>query len=246
MAQKLKDYYDEEFVRKLSNKIIAVNSSFDANKFISKYKDEYKDKEFLERQDLCVEALELSLNDNYSKNIQCFSKILGPELQTTTGMFSEGWWLWPIGRYVEKHGLEDFSVSINFIYDLTKRHTGEFSIRPLLKKHPKKVLSILLKWSLDENVHVRRLASEGIRIKLPWARRLDIFLEYFDECVAILNNLKNDKSNFVQKSVANNINDLMKVDRTKAVRLISAWKNNNPSKETLKIIKHGSRSLKKY
>ncbi len=54
-------------------------------------------------------------------------------------MFREGWWLWPLGRYVEKNGDIDFSVSMDFIYELTKRFTGEFAIRPLIKKYPKKV-----------------------------------------------------------------------------------------------------------
>lgn len=134
-------------------------------------KKELRDKEFLDRQDVFVSAFEKYLTQDYKKNIGIFEKILGPELETTTGMFTYGWWLWPVGRYVEKHGTKDFETSIDFIYELTKRFTGEYAIRPLLAKSPKKTLKIVLKWSKDKNVHVRRLASEGIRIRLPWAKK---------------------------------------------------------------------------
>ena len=32
--------------------------------------------------------------------------------------------------------------------------------------------SLMLKWSQSKNVHVRRLSSEGIRPRLPWAKKL--------------------------------------------------------------------------
>jgi hypothetical protein len=41
------------------------------------------------------------LPDNYEYNMKILEKILGLELKQETGMFSEGWWLWPVGRYVE-------------------------------------------------------------------------------------------------------------------------------------------------
>ena len=59
-------------------------------------------------------------------------KILGPELEVGLGMFSEGYWLWPIGKYVELHGDKEFKLSAAFSKELTKRFTGEFSMRPLL------------------------------------------------------------------------------------------------------------------
>ena len=66
---------------------------------------------------------------SYSETITIFKKILGPELETAKGMFTYGWWLWPVGRYVERHGIIDFQTSVDFIYELTKRFTGEFAMR---------------------------------------------------------------------------------------------------------------------
>ena len=61
----------------------------------------------------------------------------------------------------------------------------------------------------------------------------------------ILTNLKSDPEKFVQKSVGNNLNDLMKENPAKAMEIISEWQKSNPSKETLWIIKHGLRSQRK-
>ena len=244
MAKKFKDYYDSEAASLLGSKIKASYSLFDVDKFVTYITDRLDDKGFLERQDLFVEALELTLKPNYNKNIQIFHEILGPELETTDGMFREGWWLWPIGRYVEKHGIKDFSTSMDFIYELTKRFTGEFAIRPLIKKYPQESLFILKKWTRDSNVHVRRLSSEGLRIRLPWSKKLLIALEEFDAYKEILSLLKSDPERFVQKSVGNNLNDLMKEDPDKAYQIIKEWQKDKMSKETEWIIKHGMRSVK--
>ena len=102
-----------------------------------------------------------------------------------------------------------------------------------------------MKWSQDKNVHVRRLASEGIRTRLPWAKKSFSALEEFELYKKVLTNLKNDKEKFVQKSVGNNLNDLMKDFPELAEEIIEEWENDNPGKETLWIIKHGKRSLRK-
>jgi 3-methyladenine DNA glycosylase AlkC len=94
-------------------------------------------------------------------------------------------------------------------------------------------------------VHVRRLASEGIRIRLPWAKKSLIALQEFGSYKKILTNLKSDPEKFVQKSVGNNLNDLMKEDPSKAMEIISEWQKQKPTKETLWIIKHGLRSQRK-
>ena len=103
----------------------------------------------------------------------------------------------------------------------------------------------MLAWSTDESVHVRRLAGEGMRIRLPWAKKIYVCIDEFDTYKQILTNLKNDSSKFVQKSVGNNLNDLMKERPEKATEIIAEWQENNPSKETLWIIRHGLRSERK-
>ena len=242
---KFKDYYNKDCAKLLSQKIKVLLPKFNSQDFIKYIDKSVADKELFERLDVFVVAFELYLGNNYEQNIKIFENILGPELAQETGMFSEGWWLWSVGRYVEKHGTENTKVSLAFIKELTKRFTGEYAIRPLLENKTKETIKTILKWSKDENVHVRRLASESVRIALPWSKKLYAAVNDFDNYKIILTNLKNDKSKFVQKSVGNNLNDLYKEFPEKANEIIKEWKQDNPTKETLWIINHGLRRLKK-
>jgi 3-methyladenine DNA glycosylase AlkC len=245
MAKKFKDYYDTDCARLIAGKIALAWPAFKKEEFVQILTQSLVDKEFYDRQDAFVDAFELFMPPDYNQTIHLFHQILGQELQTTEGMFTYGWWLWPVGRYVERHGTRDFDVSMNFIYELTKRFTGEFAIRPLIAQHPEKALQVILKWSLDENVHVRRLSSEGIRTRLPWAKKSLVAVSHFEIYKAILSNLKNDPEKFVQKSVGNNLNDLMKDFPEKAKETITEWENEHPGRETAWIIRHGLRSERK-
>jgi 3-methyladenine DNA glycosylase AlkC len=242
---KVKDYYNADCAGLLSGKIRTVYPDFNEKQFIKYVDKNVPQKEFSERMDVFASAFELYLPANYEDNIKIFENILGEELQQETGMFSEGWWLWPVGRYVERHGIESIKISLQFIKELTKRFTGEYAIRPLLENRPKETIKVMIKWSKDKNVHVRRLASEGVRISLPWSKKLYTALDEFKSYKTILTNLKNDNSKFVQKSVGNNLNDLYKEFPEKANEIIEEWQKENPAKETLWIINHGLRSVNK-
>ena len=245
MAKKFKDFYDVDCARLLAGKIKQVWPVLDERSFIQTIENGLNDKGFLQRQDLFADAFEQYLPGDYRKTISILHNILGPGLETTAGMFTHGWWLWPAGRYVERHGTKDFDVSVGFIYELTKRFTGEFAMRPLIEKYPEQSMEVISRWSLDGNVHVRRLASECMRIRLPWARKSFAALSDFEMYKQVLANLKSDPEKFVQKSVGNNLNDLMKEDPARAREIISEWQRDTPSKETLWIIKHGLRSERK-
>jgi 3-methyladenine DNA glycosylase AlkC len=241
---KFKDYYNADCAELLSRKIKDVFPDFQAKSFVNYIDKNVADKELFERLDVFAGAFELYLPDDYENTIKLFGKILGPELKQETGMFSEGWWLWPVGRYVERHGVKITKLSLNFIQELTKRFTGEYAIRPLLENKTKETIKTMIKWSRDKNVHVRRLASEGARISLPWSKKLYAALSEFENYKLLLTNLKNDTSKFVQKSVGNNLNDLYKEFPEKAHEIINEWKKDHPTKETLWIIHHGLRNIK--
>lgn len=245
MAKKLKDYYDIEYLEKLADLIIKHTENFNKKTFFELTKNSIENLEFNKRQELIAKGLYNSINFNYENTILIFYKILGPKLRGNSGAFSEGWWLWPIGKYVELYGVNYFEISVNFSKELTKRFTSEYCMRPLIKRYPEESLKILLDWSLDVNERVRRLSSECLRIRLPWAKKLYTALEYFDLYFQILTNLKDDKDKYIQKSVANNLNDLYKEDQDKFYKIIEKWREETMSKECEWIIKHGSRNIKK-
>lgn len=242
---KHKDHYNNQYILDLSEKLKQAQPDFNTDKFSEALVGKLDDKELFDRFDFIVDALETCLSEDYRGNINAFYQILGPELEQSTGMFSFGWWLWPIGRYVERHGNENWEVSLAFLKELTKRFTGEYAIRPLLKEHPQEVMDELIQWSKDANVHVRRLASEGVRIRLPWSGKIDVALTDFERYSEILTNLKDDPEKFIQKSVGNNLNDLYKDDPEKADFLISEWRKTPSTKAQEWIIKHGQRTITK-
>lgn len=241
---KHKDHYNDEYIQDFSNKLSYVIPNFNQKVFSQNLIGKLDDKELFARFDFIVDAMEKSMNSDYSKNIQSFFDLLGSELKQAEGMFNFGWWLWPISRYVEHHGNKNWQLSLSFIKELTKRFTGEYAIRPLLKEHPTEVLDELIIWTKDNNVHVRRLASEGVRICLPWSPKLLVALNNFERYSTILTNLKDDFEKFVQKSVGNNLNDLYKEAPEKAEFIIAQWQKTEQSKAQKWIIKHGMRNKK--
>ena len=99
----------------------------------------------------------------------------------------------------------------------------------------------MAKWSLDKNVHVRRLASEGLRPRLPWAKKLDLFIDNPKPILKIIKNLKDDDSRFVQKSVANNLNDILKDNFDMGIKTITNWsKGATPQRKW--VLKHALRN----
>ena len=244
MAKKLKDYYDYEYLKFLSDLIAGQYDKFDKKTFFE-LTTSIEELEFNQRQELVATALYKSFDLDYEDTVAVFYKILGEELKGNSGAFSEGWWLWPIGKYVEMYGEDHFQISIDFSKELTKRFTSEYCMRPLIKKYPEASLKILYDWSKDDNERVRRLSSECLRIRLPWAKKLYTALEYFDAYVEILTNLKDDKDKYIQKSVANNLNDLYKENPEKFYEIVNKWQDGKISKECEWVIKHGSRNIGK-
>ena len=78
-------------------------------------------------------------------------------------------------------------------------------------------------WSKHENEHVRRLASEGCRPRLPWAISLPPFKQNPSTILPILENLKRDPSLYVRRSVANNLNDISKDNPQITLEFASTW-----------------------
>ncbi len=239
--KQLKFYYGKELAELLAEKIKPAYSKFDSKSFIKTVSKEVKDLELKARVEVITDALKEHLPKSYKSAVKILLKILGPENENETGMFKEYYWLMPVALFVEKYGLDDFDTSMNAISEITKRNTGEYAIRPFIRKYPKDTLKIMKKWSKNKNVHIRRLASEGCRPRLPWSQKLDEFINDPTPILPILENLKEDNSLFVKKSVANNINDILKDNYKTGIGVLKKWsKTNNP--DTKWIIKHALRN----
>ncbi len=86
------------------------------------------------------------------------------------------------------------------------------------------------------------MASEGLRPKLPWATKLEIFIYNPKPVFDILETLKEDEVMFVKKSVANHLTDWLKVNKEPTVELIKKWSKSD-NINTKWIIKRATRKI---
>ncbi len=243
MAYKqLKLWFDEELAKMLADKIQPLHPEFNKRQFIQKVKKGVTPLELKDRVELMADLLQQYISKDFESSWKILEQILGEENEKETGMFTEGYWIMPIAKFVEKYGLEEFTISMKAIEEITKRNTGEYTIRPFIEKYPKRTMKKMLRWSKNKNKHVRRLASEGCRPKLPWASKLQIFIDDPSPILPILENLKDDDFKYVQKSVANNLNDILKNNYSVAIDILKKWTNQNPTSSRKWIIKHALRN----
>lgn len=143
--------------------------------------------------------------------------------------------------FVSQYGMHDIKTSLEALHYFTQFGSSEFAIRTFLKADPDRTIKTMYQWSEDDNEHVRRLSSEGSRPRLPWSFKLDAIIQNPALTKPILENLKEDDSLYVRKSVANHINDISKDTPDYVLRLVKAWNQEHP--HTAWIVKRGCRSL---
>ncbi len=226
----------------LAEKIGKVYPEFDAEHFIQDSDQKTLGQSYTQRVATLAELLKNYLPADYKKALPVLTAVLGEENPNETGMFTHFYWILPIGKFVQEYGIEHFELSMKAIEEITKRNTGEYAVRPYIRKYPEASLKIIEKWAKSPNFHLRRLASEGLRPKLPWASKLDTFIENPAPVFRVLEWLKEDEILFVKKSVANHLTDWLKVNREAVLPLIDRWKNSaNP--HTQWIIKRATRKI---
>lgn len=240
--KKLKYWFDKDLAELLSNKITIVYPDFNKKEFIHGIDHKIQNLELKDRVEVMADELHRYLTDLYPENVKLLLQILGPENPNETGIFTNYYWIMPVAKYVENYGFDHFDISMNAIMEITKRNTGEYTIRPYLEKYPERTLQVMEEWSKDENFHVRRLSSEGVRPRLPWAKKMDSFIKNPRPILPVLENLKDDSSQYVQKSVANCLNDILKDNPETGMEMIDKWKKHT-TKERRWIIKHSLRNL---
>lgn len=232
--------FGENLARILGEKISSVYKDFQTKDFVRETKKQVAGKVYKERLLIIAELLKKYLPEKYQDAIGILMQILGPENKEETGMFKNFYWIMPIGKYVELYGLSHFSLSMKALEEITKRNTGEYAIRSFARKYPEKTVTVCLRWAKSKNFHLRRLASEGLRPKLPWASKLDVWNENPKPIFEILDLLKEDDVKFVKKSVANHLRDWMKVNPKETEKIVAKW-SRSKNEHTKWILKHASR-----
>ncbi|MCP4524178.1 MAG: DNA alkylation repair protein, partial [Candidatus Gracilibacteria bacterium] len=147
------------------------------------------------------------------------------------------------GEYIADFGCnqEFLEFSLDAFEVCTKRFSMEFALRPFLKNFPDQTFLYVKKWAKSDNYHVRRLACEGIRPNLPWGGKVNIGIP---KILSILQALHTDHTQYVLRSVANNLNDISKIDSEVVIQTLSSWKQEGKQekKNILFLITHALRS----
>lgn len=240
----LKHYFGAELAHRLSGLIQPHASGFPAQAFADSVAEQVGPLELKGRVAVIADELRKALPPDYPEALRILLNILGPENETEEGMFKNGYFLMPVAYFVEKYGLPHFGLSMEALYEITKRHTSEYAIRPYLEHHLEDSLRLMNGWTHDPSLHVRRLVSEGTRPRLPWAKRIGV-LRGDPACnLALLEPLIDDPTLYVRKSVANHLNDLTKDHREITINWIRD-RLNRGGKHVVWIARHGLRSLAK-
>ena len=244
MAEQLKHFFNEAVVRSIAADLRRAHAPFRGRAFVAACLEGLCDLELLERGWHIAAAMHTHLPRPFARAAEVLRASLGPELERTEQNGMAPFRYLPHTLFVQKHGLEDFEPSMRLQYELTKRFSAEASIRPFLVRYPEDTYARLVEWSSDPSVHVRRLVSEGTRPRLPWAPRLRAFQQDPRPVVALLERLKDDPERYVQRSVANSLNDIAKDHPDLAVEVCRRWLADAPPGRSW-IVRHALRSLVK-
>lgn len=237
-----KSAFNVELVRDLGHRVRLACSSFDENAFRLAV-PVLDDLAMKQRVRAIGNALKASLPSNYSEAL----KVLMQAVSSNVGLGQaalRGFPAWVPLQFVEDFGLSNFSESMNALEVLTQQFSAEFAIRPYLLQHSEQTLAVLHGWCHHDSSQVRRLVSEGTRPRLPWGQQLPPFISDPAPVFALLGKLLDDSSEFVRRSVANNLNDIAKDNPNLLVEQLKVWRTGREQSANFQwICRHALRTL---
>ncbi|EJM05871.1 MULTISPECIES: DNA alkylation repair protein [unclassified Pseudomonas] len=232
-APALKEIFNAERLQHIASEMSAVYPAFKAKAFLKHAQDGLAELSVMQRMARVSESLHAVLPLDYEDSLNVLRE-LAPRLNS-------GFVSMCLPHYVASYGGHAFDTSMDALKYFTTFGSSEFAIRHFLRSDLERSLERMHDWTRDENHHVRRLASEGSRPRLPWSFRLDAVQADPQLAAGILDRLKADESLYVRKSVANHLNDVTKVHPEWVLDTIEGWSLDN--KHTAWIAKHALRSL---
>ena len=235
LMQALKDQiYNPSFFKQLSKNLHGVYPAINQKKFYAACVIDLDKLELKQRTTRTTDVCKAFFPDNYKDALN----ILYAYSETIDGnSFADIF----MPDYVARFGIQDFRRSMKALRDFTRYSTSELAIRVFLDNDYARTMETIKKWTDDKDFHVRRLSSEGTRPRLPWAQQVNELLRSPDNNFSILDALKYDDEKYVQKSVANHINDISKDHPDKLMDFLTDWDTSNDTVNW--IVKHGTRTL---
>lgn len=240
MAEPLKHLIGPQTARDTADAVAQAWEPFDKTAYLSDVLATLDTLELMQRGKCIANALHRHLPADFEQAVQILHDCLPAE--DRAGL--TGWALLSFNQYVAAHGRGHLEIALGLLKALTPHFTAEFGIRPFIAEEQDEALAIITGWVTDPNHHVRRLASEGTRPRLPWAMRLPALVNDPTPLLPILEALIDDPEDYVRRSVANSLNDIAK-DHPDLVADFVDRHATGASKERLRLLKHASRTLVK-
>jgi 3-methyladenine DNA glycosylase AlkC len=238
----LKESVGPALVAALATRVAAVHPAFDGAAFTARLARELPPLALKERIAAVAGALRDGLPPAYPEALAILLATLGSPPQEGPSMFTGMWEAWPLATFVERYGLAHPAESLAAMREITQRASCEFAIRPFIELQYEQTMATLRAWARDESVHVRRLVSEGTRPRLPWGQRLRGFMADPAPVLELLELLRADPSEYVRRSVANNLNDIAKDHPERTLATLERWCA-DPSPTTERLARHALRGL---
>ena len=231
----LKNLLNQEFVHSVARAVSDVSPQFQAVAYISNVLDaQWESREFMDRIGHLAVSLRPALPGGYLEALPIV-------VNASPAVDGIGHLLFP--HFVQVFGLDHFEPSTQALAAMTSGSSSEFAVRPYILRYPQEMMARMLTWAKDPNEHLRRLASEGCRPRLPWGKALPAFKIDPAPILPILQELKADPSEYVRRSVANNLNDISKDHPDLVLDITRDWLGLSP--DTDKLLKHACRTLLK-
>jgi 3-methyladenine DNA glycosylase AlkC len=232
-APALKEIFNAERLQHIATEMTEVYPAFNAKAFLKLASDGLAELSLMQRLARVSESLHAVIALDYEQTLELL-RALAPRLNSRfVSMF--------LPHYVAAYGAHAFEPSMEALKYFTAFGSSEFAVRHFLRSDVERALAVMKRWSLDADEHVRRLASEGSRPRLPWSFRLEQVQADPALAASILDNLNADSSLYVRKSVANHLNDITKDHPLWVLDLIEGWSLEDP--RTAWIARHALRSL---
>lgn len=237
----LKDLYSLEFYQEFT--AIAKNSlpNFVEKDFLKLiFTKEFEAMELKQRIRHTAKVLSHFLPSDFRDAAPLLSS-LSQAIKQTTGKNQSLEYIF-LADYIEEYGIYHFEESMQAIEMVTQCSSCEFAIRPFLLHYFDKTIEQMNLFAHHYDENVRRFSSEGSRPRLPWGKGVPMLKQRPETILPILEVLKNDTSEYVRRSVANNLNDISKDHQRLFIDTVHRW---NANENTVDILRHASRTLLK-
>lgn len=241
MAAQLKLFYDENYINSLAAILKQFYPELDKKEFVESIFDhEWAHRELKSRMLHITSVLHKVLPSYYTEALNILRKVVPnmkhvPKHGAYLNMF--------FPAFVELYGLNQWETSIVALEEFTEYGSSEFAVRPFIIQDVERMMGHMLDWAGHSNYHVRRLASEGCRPRLPWAVSLPEFKKDPSLIIPILELLKDDNEEYVRRSVANNLNDISKDHPDLVISIARDWLGYSIHRD--RLVKHACRTLLK-